>query len=406
MTKDDGAEALDDIDAVYGIEEPGGSGWHHRKREFKPWHLPVKQLVREYQWLDQTTRLIKRWPNHRNSLRYLSLPGPDLLDVRVLAKACAARKIKVNYLGFDSSFEADVTDGKDGSDWVGPGAELRQAGLVSGDSLVLKDRVESLAIPKSQSSQLLEQRGPFDVVNLDVCGHFGYRPNEDGATSADALRAILAHQITAKGPWLLFLTTRVDPSYLNYARELFEPAISSNLNSLGEDFRKSLSKLFETDPSEIESAILDCWTRPSSLLHQLFTIGLGKYLLQFFHGQLSLRSTVELKSLFVYRVAGETPDMVSLAFCITPTEQDVTVRPPTVGGEMIEIPLLEESLACQIVTKSYDLWDLDRGLADDSDLKDLIFESASDLIHEAGFDRAEWANWVKSEGRQVVLSKL
>jgi len=56
-----------------------------RKTAYKPWHHPVKQIVRARQWAALTKRLIEARTDATAKLRYFTLPGPDLLDVRVLA---------------------------------------------------------------------------------------------------------------------------------------------------------------------------------------------------------------------------------------------------------------------------------------------------------------------------------
>ena len=52
-------------------------------KEFKPWHKPRKQFVRREQLSALLLRLYEnRKP--RDSLRYLGLPGTDLIDLRYL----------------------------------------------------------------------------------------------------------------------------------------------------------------------------------------------------------------------------------------------------------------------------------------------------------------------------------
>ena len=54
-------------------------------KEFMPWHKPRKQFVRRKQWSALLRRLYKnRGPG--DPLRYLGLPGTDLIDLRYLHK--------------------------------------------------------------------------------------------------------------------------------------------------------------------------------------------------------------------------------------------------------------------------------------------------------------------------------
>lgn len=62
------------------IEEPAS---RKTKKEFKPWHNPRKQLVRKEQWIYFTSKYLANILSGRTTLKYFSLPGDDLLDVRV-----------------------------------------------------------------------------------------------------------------------------------------------------------------------------------------------------------------------------------------------------------------------------------------------------------------------------------
>ena len=54
------------------------------RREFKPWHKPRKHFVRLHQWCHETRQLLKKLQYANGSeLRYLGLPGEDLLDIRL-----------------------------------------------------------------------------------------------------------------------------------------------------------------------------------------------------------------------------------------------------------------------------------------------------------------------------------
>ncbi len=54
------------------------------QKEFKPWHRPRKQWIRVKQWKQETLRLVDAITLTDRPLTYLSLPGDDLLDVRVI----------------------------------------------------------------------------------------------------------------------------------------------------------------------------------------------------------------------------------------------------------------------------------------------------------------------------------
>jgi len=59
------------------------------EKRFKPWHKPRKHYLRVYQWCQQIATLIKDLGlGESDSLRYLGMPGEDLLDVRTLQGVC------------------------------------------------------------------------------------------------------------------------------------------------------------------------------------------------------------------------------------------------------------------------------------------------------------------------------
>ena len=76
------------------------------RSKFSPWHHPVKQIVRDYQWADQAKRLLGdyRTDETRKTLTYFTLPGSDLLDVRVLSEALRGNGTKIDYFGFDTGY--------------------------------------------------------------------------------------------------------------------------------------------------------------------------------------------------------------------------------------------------------------------------------------------------------------
>src|SRR5581483_595570 len=74
------------------------------KRDFLPWHRPRKQFVRDRQWREQIDFLLNDIELEDNVLRYLGLPGIDLLDLRYFhSKLCEPKQIRLRFLGFNNS---------------------------------------------------------------------------------------------------------------------------------------------------------------------------------------------------------------------------------------------------------------------------------------------------------------
>ena len=74
-------------------------------------------------------------------LRYLGLPGEDLLDIRSLRGVCEPGGIWVKYLGFDST--ANLSKGE--FEFHLAEHEVAQSGFINQHSRILKARIEHVA---------------------------------------------------------------------------------------------------------------------------------------------------------------------------------------------------------------------------------------------------------------------
>ena len=76
-------------------------------REFKPWHKPRKQYIRLRQWCAIVRWLIRKVGMQQgDSLRYLGLPGEDLLDIRKSSRRVRAGRDKGEVPGIRQHHEA------------------------------------------------------------------------------------------------------------------------------------------------------------------------------------------------------------------------------------------------------------------------------------------------------------
>ena len=352
-------EAQDDILAIYGRPESYPVDLAQaveQRRSFRPWHHPVKQIVRVRQWAALTKRLLETRP-HGNPrfLRYFTLPGPDLLDVRVLADVCDPLGIRIEYFGFDAGTsnpadDADLAEDQSAdANWVTAESSLLQAGRITPDAVIYTDRLEDIAVPDSHAAMQLRQRPAFDVVNIDACDHLAYAPKGRTRNTFDALNALLQHQMGAKSPWLLFITTRAVPSLLGQPGIQFQAAITQNLCVPQGTFGASLAACLDVDESKLAAELNSIWGKQDARFLKLYSVGLGKFLLQFFHAQPNLPANVELASIYAYRVHCEEPDMLALAFRITPDAP--RVFPPNVGGA-VAVPALEPARATKVATQA------------------------------------------------------
>lgn len=401
----------EDVIDIYGKQERNGEDLTklaEKRHKFSAWHHPVKQVVRTHQWVALTSKLLKERPSQ--VLSYFSLPGDDLLDIKVLAEACTQQGTQIEYFGFNSgasSAEESTTSGlaeventSGSAPWVTAESALRQADRITQDSIIYSDRLEDIAEERSQAAAQLSQRSAFDVINIDACDHLAYSPAGRKKTIFNALEVLLKHQLMkAQNPWLLFLTTRADPSLLGDPGLTFQHAITQNLQMPSDEFKKSLAECLDAQVSLLGTAVANAWNTHDERFLKLYSVGIGKFLLQFFCAQPNLPADVELASVYAYRVRNDHPDMLALAFRITPKAQKIF--PPSTGGS-VPIPPLEPKLAAIVAQRAMRLWDLDDALKNDAELLKEAIHGTASLLKSAKYEIDEWCTWLSNHGKRPL----
>ena len=381
----------DDLQAVFGENReasPESVPAARRTPTFAPWHRPVKQVVRSEQWKALTNRLLEETPPEDKIFRYFTLPGADLLDVRVLAECCIKHGVQVQYFGFDSTASntrhlgiEDIT--------TSASSALLHAGRITADSEVIKGRLEDIADVRTHAYTQLRKRRPFHAINIDVCDHLAYSPPGQANSTFQALNRLLEHQLDADTPWLLLITTRVDPTVLETAPIIrFQKAISDNLLNEAQEFKIALAEALGSELGRVGAASITAWTEQNENFLRIYTIGLGKYLLTSCLGQPNFPARVQLASVYAYRVHDDSPDMLAIAFRVSPEGR--RFLPP--GSDLR--PRSEPAWAAQLVRQSLKLQDLDNALDRDENLRETAFSETRDLLKEANYDIDAWERWV------------
>jgi hypothetical protein len=377
----------DDYDAA---QEPE---FRTRRTAFAPWHHPVKQLVRSSQWQQLVDRLVADNAFDGTILRYFTLPGPDLLDVRVIAEKCEPRGIQIEYFGFDATMqEVEVSTVR-----IETESALRQAGRITDSAVVLPDRLEDIAVGQSQAARQLGSRQPFHVINIDACDHLAYSPEGRQRSTFDALQALLRHQMVATRPWLLFVTTRAEPGLLAGPGDVMRQCIDDNL-AHGGGFGAALATAIEASEEIVKNALLDCWANHDHRFLKLYAIGLGKFLLQFFHAQPNHPANVELASACSYRVFGEQPDMLALAFRVTP-DGPVVFKP---GQALAVKAAVEPARAVSVARRALALRDLDSELDANAEVRLKMARSSALLLRGSNYDIGAYRHWLANHPRRPL----
>jgi len=135
------------------------------EKVFKAWHKPRKQWVRQEQWLKETESLIRRLRlDGRSLLRYLSLPGEDMLDIRMIAKLCEKKGLGLKCLGYDEGARGLTNQTEVNISWN------EVSNNIETTSTILPDNIAVLKNLRSQAFSYVKEHGPFDIINLDLCG--------------------------------------------------------------------------------------------------------------------------------------------------------------------------------------------------------------------------------------------
>lgn len=375
------------IEEIYQQIEP--ALLEETKRTFKPWHKPRKHYLRVRQWCSLLQALIGEIGYREGDMvRYLGLPGEDFLDVRTLEGVCNRAKLKLQYLGFDSSADATAYETNLSKH------EISSLGFVDPFSVLARDRIEGLAAESSTAREIFERLGPFDVINLDICD------SVVGAVGAgsyfDALGKLCDLQIRCgrTKPWLLFLSTRaIRDQFQETAKLHLIECILHNLSGSAE-FADKLSAELSLTESQLRREMTQEEMLEHSILVKALSVGLGKWLLKLTMSA-APKVSIRLLQSYSYRVEIAQPDMLSLAFrfepIIEPRIDSTGLAPASVAAAG---SVTETELAIDLVGEVANIKDIDQLLADDSELFERFVTSCGKILVSARYDEQAFREWV------------
>lgn len=363
------------------------------KKTVKPWHAPRKQWIRVYQWNAQIEKLIDEIQNESNSeprhISYLSLPGTELLDVRMVLQMCNAKNVRLKFLGFndpENEKPQDITTLNISE------SELKKQPNVHPASVVIKDRLEMLATETSTAQAALNQFGSLDVINLDltncVASHMPGGLQED---YYKAIHQLFEHQKRRRvDPFLFFLTTRVHQDQIHRgAFGLLLEVLGKNFE-LHTSFSEKMKSCFGVLASDITSAQDDVgFSSISKYLDKIFSMALSKWMLKLLLDGGSQWS-IEMQESCSYTVrAGGEPDMFSFAFICRPAQRssfDSTGLSSLVATKTASVAELELKFAEKLIDDVASVFDLDRLIFNNANLTAELVEMATELMRQANYD--------------------
>ena len=358
-----------------------------KKLEFAPWHKPRKQYVRKFQWVHHARGIIDQLRqgghlNHGAPLKYLTLPGPDLLDVRLLADVCSDEDIPLQYTGFCHASESDAERLRRNIHQFSIEHDER---IVKG-SEVHPARIEDVVIRRSEAETLMHRNGPYDIINLDACSPIANDNHDRTDRLIDAVRKIVQFQLNkSRQPWMLYLTTplQTDSVSEQSLEALHNQIIENAQNDV--DFATELAENFNDG-----EGIDDYLSRTAQLNGAEFvisaTLGLSKW---FVHLADQANYSVKKMDGFCYSLFAEEPfepNMISVCYLFLPNEIPIldgtglTLNGDGVGGAA---PISDHLRALR---RSLGLINLDDLLSSEAETKALMIDETKELLRNAGYN--------------------
>ena len=125
---------------------------------------------------------------------------------------------------------------------------------------------------------------------------------------------------------------------------------------------------------------------------------MAKYLLQFFLAQPNRPANVELASACAYRIYGAEPDMLALAFRITPGERVIFEH----GQQPPSTAALEVERAISAAERAARMRDLDSELANDPALCLEAARGSAALLGASNYDIDAYVEWLRTHEQRPL----
>lgn len=355
--------------------------------KFAPWHKPRKQYVRREQWMRHIQGVIEKL-RHNGDLngdrpfRYLTLPGPDLLDVKLVADLCGHNKERLHYLGF---CHVDEENGRRLRRNVNEFGIARSADIAPSSGVVLAP-LQDVQRQNSKAFVSMTKSGTFDAVNIDACDPIAKDDKNATGRLIDSIRCVTEYQIAnRRAPWVLFLTTPVQVDTISdESLGVLLSQIEQNTRN-DEEFAEEISCQFSG--GEDLAAFMHRLSRQNgSKLLSLVTLGLAKW---FIHLSEQVHFRVKMMKSYNYSVFQKEPyepNMLSLCFLFEPS-------PPKIFDEtgltMNQTPNPVDTLPIsdhiRALRKSISIENVDELMNSNEDLMSAMTEDAKEMLRKAGY---------------------
>lgn len=377
------------------------------KKSFQPWHLPRKHYCRLKQWSFHTQKLQRELrlssATQERPLRYLTLPGDELLDIRQLAQVMKNAGIKMQFLGFNTALDRPRTAESDLSF-----SEVRQLdGIHEKPSEIIQHRIEKITEENSIARQKVMEHLPFDVVNLDFTGSMVAQPPLSSASYLQLVRWLIDQQCNRnRKPWLLFLTVplaRGERTDEATARQLWSSVYS---NAEDARFARELSDLLQISRGEILGEMRGF----NQLDVQRYSKGLSLALSKWMLGLLITRSdqwTVKLLDAKSYRVYEDVPDMYSMSFKFTSYDiNSIDATGLTLPFSSSFNPISELDAGLELIRAISQTEDVDKLLDTNRNELNEAIDYSAELLSKVRYNSSDYKEWALNTMKKRGLLEI
>lgn len=370
--------------------------------KFQPWHKPRKQYIRVEQWLRHINGIVGKLGLHSfadgEPLRYMTLPGPDLLDIRMVADFCSSKSIKLRYTGFCLSTDTEERRLRQNINEF----SITHKDAVISSSKVVRSRLQDVGVKNSEAALEMVKGGPFDVVNIDACEPLAGNDKDVSGRLVDAIRSITEYQLEhRRKPWILLLTTPIQVGSISQQsmNVLNHQVILNTQNDAS--FLNELSTRFENG-EDVAAYLERVSQKTGDELLSIFSLGVAKWLIHL--AEQARFKVLKLKG-YSYSMLRKPPyeaNMVSLCFLFEPVELAISDEtgltkntPSSIGGD---IPI---STHIRALKRSYDIENLDEKLREDAATYEQMVLQSKELLKRVGYAVDDM-----SEGYDVWLASV
>ncbi len=350
------------------------------KNNFFPWHNPRKHLVRIEQWIHYISHYLKKPLKGATQLKYFSLPGDDLLDIRTIHdEICLKNKITLRFLGFNDH-TSEISREQNANLSL---AEVRSLPYIDKSSQYHDNDILNITSKESLVYQRFKEFGDFDIVNLDFCGSITrHKPANKEANHYNFLSKIIQLQNHRDRPWIMFLTTRVGNDHIHKdTLEILKRCFLQNLND--DEFKRSSEEHFRVSDSDSLQDKLNT----DEFFRKIISTSFCKWLLTY-SLNLTPKTTMKVLDVMEYKVSPEsnTPDMLSFALMFTPHHDQIT-DPNGLAVSVAKVEKFREpTIASYYINKMIKATDCDKYMEEDQDKKEKMIQLSMALLKTARYD--------------------